>query len=86
MSKVAVSCRLSVAGASVLPDNRWPTNDNYLIRRRPLEPVKHEHLDRSAPRLELQSELFLERLGLSSVQELPPLAPLLPDIDAIDDM
>ena len=32
------------------------------------------------------TELFLERLGLSSVQELPPLAPLLPDIDAIDDM
>lgn len=32
------------------------------------------------------TELFLERLGLSSVQELPPLAPLLPDIDAIDDL
>ncbi|MDN5917553.1 MAG: SMC-Scp complex subunit ScpB [Pseudonocardia sp.] len=32
------------------------------------------------------TELFLERLGLSSVQDLPPLAPLLPDIDAIDDM
>lgn len=32
------------------------------------------------------TELFLERLGLSSVQELPPLAPLLPDIDAIDDV
>lgn len=32
------------------------------------------------------TELFLERLGLSSVQDLPPLAPLLPDIDAIDDV
>nr|WP_245585769.1 SMC-Scp complex subunit ScpB [Pseudonocardia asaccharolytica] len=30
------------------------------------------------------TELFLERLGLSSVDELPPLAPLLPDIDSID--
>jgi segregation and condensation protein B len=32
------------------------------------------------------TELFLERLGLSSVDDLPPLAPLLPDVDAIDDM
>jgi segregation and condensation protein B len=31
------------------------------------------------------TELFLERLGLSSVEELPPLAPLLPDVDAIDE-
>ena len=30
------------------------------------------------------TELFLERLGLSSLEELPPLAPLLPDVDAID--
>ena len=30
------------------------------------------------------TELFLERLGLSSVDDLPPLAPLLPDVDAID--
>jgi segregation and condensation protein B len=30
------------------------------------------------------TELFLERLGLSSVDELPPLAPLLPDVDSID--
>ena len=28
------------------------------------------------------TELFLERLGLSSVDDLPPLAPLLPDVDA----
>jgi segregation and condensation protein B len=32
------------------------------------------------------TELFLERLGLSSVEELPPLAQLLPDVDAIDEM
>ncbi|WP_372451503.1 SMC-Scp complex subunit ScpB [Pseudonocardia oceani] len=32
------------------------------------------------------TELFLERLGLSSVEDLPPLAPLLPDVDSIDDM
>jgi segregation and condensation protein B len=32
------------------------------------------------------TELFLERLGLTSLADLPPLAPLLPDIDAIDDL
>lgn len=32
------------------------------------------------------TELFLERLGLTSLGELPPLAPLLPDIDAIDEL
>ena len=32
------------------------------------------------------TELFLERLGLSSVEELPPLAPLLPGVDAIDEL
>ena len=32
------------------------------------------------------TELFLERLGLSSVADLPPLAPLLPDVDSIDEM
>jgi segregation and condensation protein B len=32
------------------------------------------------------TETFLERLGLSSLQELPALAPLLPDIDAIDEL
>ena len=32
------------------------------------------------------TELFLERLGLSSLEELPPLAPLLPDVDAIDEL
>jgi segregation and condensation protein B len=32
------------------------------------------------------TELFLERLGLESVADLPPLAPLLPDVDAIDEL
>lgn len=32
------------------------------------------------------TELFLERLGLSSLAELPDIAPLLPDVDAIDDL
>lgn len=30
------------------------------------------------------TELFLERLGLSSLADLPPLAPLLPEVDMID--
>ena len=32
------------------------------------------------------TELFLERLGLASLADLPSLAPLLPDIDAIDEL
>ena len=32
------------------------------------------------------TELFLERLGLSGLEDLPPLAPLLPDVDAIDEL
>ncbi|MDQ2788783.1 MAG: SMC-Scp complex subunit ScpB [Actinomycetota bacterium] len=32
------------------------------------------------------TELFLERLGLSSLEDLPPIAPLLPDIDTIEDV
>ncbi|MGH3721927.1 MAG: SMC-Scp complex subunit ScpB [Pseudonocardiaceae bacterium] len=32
------------------------------------------------------TELFLERIGLRSVEDLPPIAPLLPDIDTIDDV
>jgi segregation and condensation protein B len=30
--------------------------------------------------------LFLERLGLTSLADLPDIAPLLPDIDVIDDL
>ena len=29
---------------------------------------------------------FLERMGLGSLDELPPLAPYLPEVDALDDM
>ncbi len=32
------------------------------------------------------TELFLERLGLDGLEDLPPLGPLLPDVDAIDDV
>lgn len=32
------------------------------------------------------TDLFLERLGLSSLDDLPPIAPLLPEVDAIDDV
>lgn len=32
------------------------------------------------------TELFLERLGLASLVDLPPLAPLLPDVDLIDEI
>ncbi len=31
------------------------------------------------------SDMFLERLGLASLDELPPIAPLLPEVDAIDE-
>jgi segregation and condensation protein B len=36
--------------------------------------------------LYVTTELFLERLGLSSLTDLPPIAPLLPEVDAIDDV
>ena len=32
------------------------------------------------------TELFLERLGLTSLTELPDIAPLLPDVDTIEDL
>ncbi|NLV81335.1 MAG: SMC-Scp complex subunit ScpB [Rhodococcus sp.] len=32
------------------------------------------------------TDLFLERLGLGSLADLPPVAPLLPDVDVIDDI
>ncbi|OYV24151.1 MAG: SMC-Scp complex subunit ScpB [Mycobacterium sp. 20-66-4] len=32
------------------------------------------------------TELFLERLGLTSLTDLPDIAPLLPDVDAIEDL
>jgi segregation and condensation protein B len=32
------------------------------------------------------TEMFLEKMGLNSLEELPSLAPLLPDIDGIEDL
>ena len=32
------------------------------------------------------TEMFLERLGLGSLDDLPPIAPLLPDVDDIDEL
>lgn len=32
------------------------------------------------------SSYFLERMGLRSLEELPPLAPYLPEVDALDDV
>jgi segregation and condensation protein B len=32
------------------------------------------------------TELFLERIGLSSLDDLPPIAPLLPEVDSIDEL
>lgn len=32
------------------------------------------------------TELFLERIGLSTLDDLPPIAPLLPEVDSIDDV
>lgn len=36
--------------------------------------------------LYVTTELFLERLGLSSLGDLPAIAPLLPEVDSIDDL
>lgn len=36
--------------------------------------------------LYVTTELFLERIGLASLTELPSLAPLLPDVDLIDEI
>ncbi|MEU6644313.1 SMC-Scp complex subunit ScpB [Saccharomonospora sp. NPDC046836] len=36
--------------------------------------------------LYVTTELFLERLGLASLNDLPPIAPLLPEVDSIDDI
>ena len=55
-----------------------------LLTRRLIEEcgVEHEtggYLYRTTP-------LFLERLGLDRLEELPPLAPLLPEMDSLDDV
>jgi len=43
------------------------------------EPGSGAHLYRTTP-------LFLEKLGLDSLDDLPPIAPLLPEIDTLDDV
>ncbi|MPY85028.1 MAG: SMC-Scp complex subunit ScpB [Actinophytocola sp.] len=42
--------------------------------------------DETGGTLYLTTELFLERLGLSSLSDLPPIGPLLPEVDSIDDL
>ncbi|MFT4086607.1 MAG: SMC-Scp complex subunit ScpB [Gordonia sp. (in: high G+C Gram-positive bacteria)] len=42
--------------------------------------------DQSHAMTYVTTELFMERLGLASLTELPDLAPLLPDVDVIDDL
>lgn len=49
-----------------------------LVEEAGIDPGTHGTLFRT-------TELFLERLGLSGLDELPPIAPLLPDVDAIDE-
>lgn len=44
-----------------------------------IEPSSGAHLYRT-------TELVLEKLGIDSLDELPPIAPLLPDMDALDDV
>jgi segregation and condensation protein B len=50
-----------------------------LIEECGAEPDTGAHLYRT-------TTLFLEKLGLNSLDELPPLAPLLPEIEALDDV
>jgi segregation and condensation protein B len=50
-----------------------------LIEECGAEPETGAHLYRT-------TTLFLEKLGLNSVDDLPPLAPLLPDLDSLDDV
>lgn len=42
--------------------------------------------DETGGTLYVTTELFLERLGLSSLSDLPPIGPLLPEVDSIDDL
>ena len=44
------------------------------------------HDETSGAHLYETTELFLETMGLSDVSELPDLAPLLPDVDSIDEL
>jgi segregation and condensation protein B len=50
-----------------------------LVEECGVEPETGAHLYRT-------TTLFLEKLGLDSLEQLPPLAPLLPEIEALDDV
>ena len=60
-------------------DGRWPLYGPRLIEETGTDSDTGGILYRT-------TELFLERLGLSSLADLPPIAPLLPEVDAIDDV
>lgn len=54
-----------------------------LVARGLIEEVGHDA--ETGGLLYRTTELFLERLGLSSLEDLPSLGPLLPEIDTLDD-
>ena len=45
-----------------------------------------EEVEESGAILYRTTPFFLQRMGLSSLDELPPLAPFLPDVDVIDEL
>jgi segregation and condensation protein B len=55
-----------------------------LVTRGLIEEAGAEH--ETGAHLYRTTALFLEKLGLNSLDELPPLAPLLPEIEALDDV
>jgi segregation and condensation protein B len=55
-----------------------------LLTRGLIEECGAEH--ESGAHLYRTTTLFLEKLGLNSLEELPPLAPFLPEIEALDDV
>jgi segregation and condensation protein B len=55
-----------------------------LVTRGLIEEAGAEH--ETGAHLYRTTTLFLEKLGLNSLDELPPLAPLLPEIEALDDV
>ncbi len=50
-----------------------------LVEECGVEPETGAHLYRT-------TVLFLEKLGVGSIDELPPIAPLLPEMDSLDDV
>ena len=51
----------------------------------PLDPDGARPEEASGAHRYVTTELFLELLGVDTLERLPDLAPLLPDIDAIED-